>query len=303
MLRRLNARLPCAAAASFYQSHSAAFFSTGTSRFMRFPLAKRATLAGLGGSSAFRAFTTPSRPSFIHVRGGEIRRRDTPMTWDGTPSRGSEADSLTPYVREHLTRVYTLLATGCVAAGLGSLLMIATPLAKVIPFWMPMVGGFIPLLWLSFAPPANPGLKIALFYAFTLLEGMAIAPLVLMTAAKGVLTTSLVLTAAVFFGFSAAAYLAPRASLVAWQGPLYGALIGMVAISVLNIFYPTAIVHSIILYGGLALFSIMISSDTQMMIERARCGAGDHVQDALRMFMNVINIFIRIAQIMGSMNR
>ncbi|CCW66013.1 unnamed protein product [Phytomonas sp. Hart1] len=181
--------------------------------------------------------------------------------------------------------------------------MIATPLAKIIPFWLPMVAGFVPLLWLSFAPPASAGLRVGLFYAFTLLEGMAIAPLVLMTAMKGVLATSLVLTAAIFVGFSAAAYLAPRASLVAWQGPLYGALIGLVAISLLNVFYPTAIAHSIILYGGLALFSIMISSDTQAMIERARCGAGDHVQDALRMFMNVINIFVRIAQIMGSMDR
>lgn len=132
---------------------------------------------------------------------------------------------------------------------------------------------------------------------------MAIAPLVLMTSMKGVLVTSLVLTAAVFGGFSAAAYLSPRASLVAWQGPLFGALIGLVAISLLNIFFPSTIAHSLILYGGLALFSAMVAVDTQAMIERARCGAGDYVQDAMQMFLNVINIFVRIAQIMSSMDR
>ncbi|EPY43841.1 hypothetical protein AGDE_00080 [Angomonas deanei] len=229
-----------------------------------------------------------------------LRQQNVPTGYDGSSSGGSQADSLTPYVRRHLGQVYGLLTLGVISAGLGATLMIATPLCKVIPPLVPMIGGFIPLLWLSFAPPANPNLKLALFFAFTTIEGMALAPLILMTSMKGVLVTSLLLTGAIFCGFSAAAYLAPRASMVAWQGPLFGALIGLVGISVVNIFWPSAIAHSIILYGGLALFSIMIASDTQAMIERARCGAGDHVQDALQMFLNVVNIFVRIAQIMGS---
>lgn len=268
------------------------------------PMPPLATSAAL--QMAMRHYSGPSRIQRMRVRGHDtVTRQDSPMNWSGgdSGSGGTQADSLTPYVRQHLFRVYSLLGAGCLTAGLGSFLMIATPLGKAIPYWLPMVGGFVPLLWLSFAPPANPAVKQALFFTFTLLEGMAIAPLVLMTSMKGVLLTSIVLTAAVFCGFSAAAYLAPRASLVAWQGPLFGALIGMIAISVLNIFYPTAIAHSIILYGGLALFSIFISVDTQAMIERARCGAGDHVQDAMQMFLNVVNIFVRIAQIMGSMDK
>jgi FtsH-binding integral membrane protein len=148
------------------------------------------------------------------------------------------------------------------------------------------------------APPANPQLKLGLFFSFTFLSGMGIAPVVYASMAKGVLGTALVLTGAVFFGFSAAAYLSPRASLVAFQGPLIGMLFGMMAVSILNIFYPTAFAHSLILYGGLALFSMFIAVDTQAMIERARCGAGDHVQDAVQMFLNVINIFVRIAQML-----
>lgn len=222
-----------------------------------------------------------------------------PQQYQEPQSSGNTADSLTPHVRKHLARVYTLLGAGCLACGAGSALMFLTPLGKTIPYWLPMVAGFVPLLWLSFAPPRNPTLKLALFFTFTVLEGMAIAPIVKMTLVKGVLGSAVVLTAAVFGGFSAAAYLAPRASMLALQGPLYGMLIGMVAISLLNMFYPTAFAHSLILYGGLALFSVMISVDTQAMIERARCGAGDHVQDAVQMFMNVINIFVRIAQILG----
>ncbi|RNF20830.1 uncharacterized protein Tco025E_03721 [Trypanosoma conorhini] len=228
----------------------------------------------------------------------------SPMSYGGeNTGGGNTADSLTPYVRQHLSKVYGLLAAGSAVAGVGSLLMFATPLGKSMPFWLPMMGGFVPLLWLSFAPPRDPTLKLALFFSFTLLEGMALAPLVAMTLAKGVLGTAVVLTGAVFFGFSAAALLAPRASLLALQGPLFGMLMGMVAISILNLFYPTAFAHSLILYGGLALFSLFVSVDTQAMIERARCGAGDYVQDALQMFLNVVNIFVRIAQILGSMDR
>ncbi|KAH9597252.1 Bax inhibitor 1-related [Trypanosoma melophagium] len=235
---------------------------------------------------------------------GSLRPQSSPMNFGGSSdSGGSTAESLTPYVRQHLSRVYGLLAAGCAVAGVGSLLMFATPLGQSMPFWLPMVGGFVPLLWLSFAPPANPSLRLGLYFAFTLLEGMALAPLVAVTLSKGVLGTAVVLTGAVFCGFSAAALLAPRASLLALQGPLFGMLIGMVAISVLNLFYPTAFAHSLILYGGLALFSLFVSVDTQAMIERARCGAGDHVQDALQMFLNVVNIFVRIAQILGSMER
>lgn len=272
----------------------------------RFALTTTAAAAApLALQSALREYATVTRAQRMRVQGrDDVQSQTSPMNWSGSSSGGgNQADSLTPYVRQHLARVYTLLGCACLTAGLGSFLMVATPMGRAIPYWFPMVGGFVPLLWLSFAPPANPSLKLGLFFSFALLEGMAIAPLVLMTSMKGVLSTSIILTAAVFGGFSAAAYLAPRASMVAWQGPLFGALIGIVAISLINIFYPTAIAHSIILYGGLAIFSLMVSVDTQAMIERARCGAGDHVQDAMQMFLNVINIFVRIAQIMGSMDR
>ena len=251
-----------------------------------------------------------STSSMLRVRGaGQARSSGsavqpnyTPWAGGGSGGKESTADSLTPQVRDHLGRVYGLLAAGVASAGLASAAMFMTPLGKAIPWFLPTFGGLIPLFWLMWRPPASIQGRLALFFAFTTLEGMALAPIVKMTMVKGVLGTSLVLTGAVFCGFSAAAYLAPRASMLALQGPLFGMLIGMVAISILNMFYPTAFAHSIILYGGLALFSMFVAVDTQAMIERARCGAGDHVQDALQMFLNVVNIFVRIAQILGMSN-
>jgi FtsH-binding integral membrane protein len=222
----------------------------------------------------------------------------SPANFTGSGGQTAGDAALTPHVRAHMVRVYNLLALGVASAAVGSMAMMLTPLGKTIPYWLPMFGGFVPLIWLMWAPPASIQARLALFFAFTTLEGMTLAPLIKLTLAKGVLGSALVLTGAVFLGFSAAALAAPRASMLALQGPLFGMLLGMVAISILNIFYPTAFAHSIVLYGGLAIFSLFVAVDTQAMIERAACGNSDHVGDALQMFLNVVNIFVRIAAIL-----
>jgi FtsH-binding integral membrane protein len=236
--------------------------------------------------------TDPPQPP---VQGGWVMPSFSPTTRTGQTAGDA---ALTPHVRQHLMRVYNLLALGVASCACGSAAMMLTPLGKAIPYWLPMIGGFVPLLWLMFKPPASVQGRLALFFAFTTLEGMTLAPLIKVTMAKGVLGSALVLTGAVFLGFSAAALAAPRASMLALQGPLFGMLLGMIAISILNMFYPTAFAHSIVLYGGLAIFSLFVAVDTQAMIERAACGSTDHVGDALQMFLNVINIFVRIAQIL-----
>lgn len=256
----------------------------------------KTTPVGLIRGSGQRTGTTQDQGS---SSGGWVMPNFSPATTSGGGTRQTGADALTPQVRQHMMRVYNLLALGVGSAAIGSMSMMMTPLGKMIPYWLPMFGGFVPLLWLMFKPPASVEGRLALFFAFTTIEGMALAPLIKMTLAKGVLGSALVMTGAVFVGFSAAALMAPRASMLALQGPLFGMLLGMVAISILNIFYPTAFAHSIILYGGLAIFSMFIAVDTQAMIERAACGNNDHVGDALQMFLNVMNVFVRIAQILG----
>lgn len=246
--------------------------------------------------SLIRASGSSTIPS---NQGSSVQPNYTPATSSNETFSGSTADSITPQVRNHLVRVYNLLTIGVVTAGLGCAAMITTPLGAAVPYFVPMFGGLACLLWLNFKPPANPQARVALFLAFTTLEGMSIAPFVKMGAMKGVLGSALVLTGAVFAGFTAAALLAPRGKLLMLGGPLFGCLMGMMALSLVSMFYPTYFAHSIILYGGLALFSVMIAYDTQAMIERARCGNGDHVQDATGLFLNMLNIFIRLLQILG----
>jgi FtsH-binding integral membrane protein len=53
------------------------------------------------------------------------------------------------------------------------------------------------------------------------------------------------------------------------------------------------------LYLGLGLFSVFVAYDTQRMIDKAAQGEEDHVSDALNMFLNLFNIFIRLLMIFG----
>ena len=127
---------------------------------------------------------------------------------------------------------------------------------------------------------------------------MGLAPVVGVSAASGVLFSALFLTFAVFAGFSAAAFLAPQGGLLAFQGPLFAMLLGFVGLSFLQLAWPSAFAHSLLLYGGLGLFSALVAVDTQAMMERARCGVGDAVQDAMGLFLNMVNIFVRLSQIL-----
>lgn len=271
--------MPFVAAPLLFQQHAA--FSSNSI----LSCTPKCLIRASGGSS-----------SSSYSSSSSVQPNYTPAT---SSSNESTADSLTPAVRQHVQKVYSLLTMGVATAGLGCAAMIMTPLGKTIPWFLPAFGGLGCLLALSFMASASPQVRLALFFGFTTLEGMSIGPLVKMGAMKGVLPSALIMTGAIFAGMTAVALLAPRGKLLALGGPLFGMLLGMIAISLFSMFYPTAFAHSILLYGGLLIFSLFISYDTQSMIERARCGNTDHVGDATSLFLNILNIFTRLLSILG----
>jgi len=134
---------------------------------------------------------------------------------------------------------------------------------------------------------------------------LSIAPLVA-ASAPGVVFAAALGTSAIFGGFSLAALKAKRSTFLKFGGPLLGGLFMLVGCSIASLLLPLVGVTSpailgalfnVNLYGGLILFSIFISYDTQRMIEDYRAGNRDHVSPALNMFLNIINIFIRLLSI------
>ncbi|CAI5447206.1 unnamed protein product [Caenorhabditis angaria] len=148
--------------------------------------------------------------------------------------------------------------------------------------------------------------------------GAVLAPLCFL--GGPVLTRAAWYTAGIVGGLSATAITAPSEKFLMMSGPL---AMGFGVIFVANIgtfFLPPgsaigASLASLVMYGGLILFSAFLLYDTQRLVKKAETyphpsqfyGAAqiksyDPINAQLSIYMDVLNIFIRLAMIMGGMN-
>jgi len=137
--------------------------------------------------------------------------------------------------------------------------------------------------------------------------GIGIAPLVA-ASAPGVVFAAALGTSAIFGGFTLAALKARRKQMLMLGGVLMGGLLVVFCCGLAGLILPLlgvtnpailGALYNINLYLGLGVFSLFIAYDTQNMIEMYKAGNDDHVSPALNLFLNIINIFIRLLQIFG----
>jgi len=167
------------------------------------------------------------------------------------------------------------------------------------------IGGLAGIIGLAFVNRENVTLRQNIFLGVGALVGMSIGPLVALSA-PGVVFAAALGTSAIFGGFTLAALRAKRKAMLMLGGPLLGGLLLVLACSLAGLLLPflgvtspaiLGALYNINLYGGLAIFSLFISYDTQRMIEAYKSGDTDHVTPALSMFLNLINIFVRLLEI------
>jgi len=118
-------------------------------------------------------------------------------------------------------------------------------------------------------------------------------------------------TAGIVGGLSTVAMCAPSDKFLTWGGPLGLALGGVFVASIGSAFLPPTSalglgLYSISLYGGLLLFSGFLLYDTQKIIHKAENTPNhwgvqpyDPINASHHIVMDALNIFIRIAQILG----
>uniref|UniRef100_A0A0K0D558 Growth hormone-inducible transmembrane protein n=1 Tax=Angiostrongylus cantonensis TaxID=6313 RepID=A0A0K0D558_ANGCA len=148
--------------------------------------------------------------------------------------------------------------------------------------------------------------------------GAVLAPMVYM--GGPVLMRAAWYTAGIVAGLSATAITAPSEKFLMMSGPL---AMGLGVVFVANIgtffFHPGSALGaglmSIVLYGGLILFSAFLLHDTQRVVKHAQMHqqhvkmhgmpdikSYDPINAQLSIYLDVLNIFIRLAMIMGGMN-
>jgi len=99
-------------------------------------------------------------------------------------------------------------------------------------------------------------------------------------------------------------------------GPLMAGLTILVLSSFAGMFLPAqfartlSVIEGLWLYGGLALFSGFVLYDTQKLMAKAKIYASngileqvDHMNDSISIYMDIINIFIRLVMILSNSNK
>jgi len=167
--------------------------------------------------------------------------------------------------------------------------------------WLGFIGAFI-LIFAMNATRNNSALSLLLYYAFTFLEGIFIAPIITYyghTSGYDVVFNAALTTALGMFALGAVVY-ATGLDLRRFSGILFGALIALVLVGIVSLFlhFVSPTVYS---WATLVIFTGLVLVD----FARLRAG-GDGltpVQMAVSIYLDAINIFLALLQIFGGRSR
>jgi len=204
---------------------------------------------------------------------------------------------ITPDIQAHLQNVYTTLAATILSAAVGSILFLRTNFGGTFTF----LAGMGLLFWLSITPKQEVSKRLGILLGFSFLEGISLAPLIkhFLDVDPSIVTSAFLGTVCIFGCFSASAYFAQRRSYLFLGGFLGSALSMMLFLSFMNIFFRSIAIFNGLLYVGLLVFCGFVVFDTQLIIEKAAMGQKDFIWDSLELFLDFINIFVRLLIILG----
>lgn len=221
------------------------------------------------------------------------------------------------YVRDRIRDTYMFVAgsLGVTAASTVAIYRSPTVLRffnaqGFLGFIMPMVA-LIAVGSAMHSIPYEPGFgaKHAMWLLHSGMVGGIIAPLMML--GGPILLRAAVMTAGVVGGLSTVAMCAPSNKFMNMGAPL-GIGFGVVLASSIGSFFmpPTSLagasLHSIALYGGVLLFSMLLLYQTQGLMQRAQhtpyYTQFDPIDSSTGIYMSIINLFVRFVQ-MTAMNK
>lgn len=216
-----------------------------------------------------------------------------------------KSNDISPEVQSHLARVFGLVACGVFVAALGCGAGIALGLSGVFALFVGSIGACALLLCAHSTDrsAASFNKRAALFAAFAAAEGLAVSPITRLLSEKSpaLVFQALFLAVAVFGAFALAALTSRRRAYLALYGTLGSCASGLLVMSLINIFFVRSpSIRDAELGFGLLLAVGFTAVNTQLIIERA-CTAAvepDAFADAAQLFLDLVQIFIRIAIIM-----
>jgi uncharacterized protein len=205
-----------------------------------------------------------------------------------------------------LSKVYSTMGIGLVVTFLTSMFLASSPNLMAAIFgsalkWPIMLAplAFVLIMSFGYSKFSASTLK-ALFYGFSVLQGLALSVIFIAYTGTSIATT-LGLTASMFFGMSAYGYFTKR-SLHNLGGYLLVALIMLIVVMVVNIFLKSSILAIAISMIGVLLFLVLTAYDTQkikdsLMVERDVEKAT--IMGALTLYLDFLNLFLFMLRLIG----
>lgn len=236
-------------------------------------------------------------------------------TW---ASAQAEAAPIDAGLRQYMLRVYNYMASGLTLTGLTALIVANTP-AILNVFYQQTARGYAPTLlgWIAIIAPIllvfgmSAGMSRmrastaqTVFWIYAALMGVSLASILLAYTGVSVARVFFI-TAATFGALSLYGYTTGR-DLTGVGRFLFMGLIGLIIAGVVNIFLHSAMIYFIYSVIGVFVFAGLTAYDTQKIKEIYFVGDSGEVagkkavMGALRLYLDFINLFIMLMQLMGN---
>jgi hypothetical protein len=217
-------------------------------------------------------------------------------------------------LQEYMQSVYRTMSMGLAVTGLTAFGVASTPALLHLIFGTPLVWivMFAPLafIWFGFTPARvarMPAEKLyGTFVLFSAVMGLSMAAIFQVFTGESIARVFFI-TAATFAGTSLYGYTAKR-DLTAMGSFMFMGLMGIFIAMIVNIFMHSAMVQFVVSVIGVVVFTGLTAWETQRLKSLYAAGATEAnaktaIVGALSLYLNFINLFQMLLQLMGNSDR
>ena len=218
--------------------------------------------------------------------------------------------TLQRYVSGVMRKVYGKMALGLLATAISSFLVLSSPavmnvlFSNVATMWILFAAELGLVIYLSARiDKLSSGTATALFYVYSILNGLALSPIFLIYTGASIATT-FAITAGTFGAMSIFGYVT-RQDLSKIGSFLFMALLGLIVCVVVNMFMHNSMFELLISGAGVLIFVGLTAWDTQAI--KRMCAEADPsmmgkvaTMGALTLYLDFINLFLYLLRFFGS---
>ena len=203
-------------------------------------------------------------------------------------------------------RTYALVFASVIVTMLGAAFAVTQPSLFTAVARHPFLTFFCALipLWMAMRNHRTFPQNLGFTFLFTFIEGIWISPLLVFyeRMQPGILGQAGLLTFTTFGVLSLYAVLSRR-DFSAWGGFFMVGLWVLIATSLLNMFFHNATASLWLAAGTIFVFGGLLVFDTWRIVRSGMYGQDDYVPAAVQIYLDLLNIFLAILELLGASNR